>query len=47
MDKPQDKVACVVCGKLVPYERSRLFWSPDGTYRTCSKGTIPHEQKKK
>lgn len=45
-----DKVACAICGKVVTYARSRLFWSTDpenpGTFRTCSKGTLPHEKKR-
>ena len=41
-DCPDDHVACVVCGKVVPYRLSRLFFVKGGTIRTCGKGTFPH-----
>ena len=34
---------CRICGRVIKWERSRLFWTGDGTIRTCSKGVEPHE----
>jgi hypothetical protein len=40
--EPEDTVACRICGKVIPYSKSRLFWVGNGTIRTCSKGNRPH-----
>jgi hypothetical protein len=51
-DEPsRETIACVVCGRVVPIEKSRLFWGTNGTesgtYRTCAKGDRPHEARKR
>lgn len=41
-ERTDDKVRCRICGKWVPFEKSRLFYS-NGTFRTCEKGDRQHE----
>lgn len=36
-------ITCAICGRRITYARSRLFFGAGGTYRTCSRGTGPHE----
>jgi hypothetical protein len=48
----EDTVACAICGKVVPYSKSRLFFVTDGkgqsgTIRTCQQGDGPHHRKGK
>jgi hypothetical protein len=33
---------CAVCRVPVRYSKSRLFWTGDGTIRTCQSGNRPH-----
>lgn len=40
--RPEDYIACRVCGRAVLYARSRLFWVGEGTVRTCSAGLDDH-----
>jgi hypothetical protein len=42
---PGETVACVVCGTVIAYARSRLFWVSGGTVRTCKRGLVPHAPK--
>jgi hypothetical protein len=42
-ERTEETVKCRVCGRVVPFEKSRLFWGPGGgTVRTCAKGIAPH-----
>jgi hypothetical protein len=40
-------IPCAVCGRVVKYSATRLFWLKDGggTVRTCKRGLTPHAPK--